>query len=310
MIEIAIEHPNMEELRCFTQEPEQDHQVTESEEEAESELYEQSYFDKDKLNQSFSDDDLVDTTMREKHKLRNKLPLPSHMKHLYNLFCSLDTYLSLLKRRRLGEWQVTLSDLSQMVEHSLHRNFREEHFCRILTVCPEFFVHKWEMKNQRMELYIEVPAEIIQILEGEHCLSKESEKAYPYPLDESTLQARRLQFNQELSAMCYEYFQAQQYEQDDASCYDTQSIQNWPDFFNIEDVPQVVEAELKERPAIVHKSESVSSYLHKHDIRSSVEIQLAQREPKEIDDNLSQASYQLSQSGVSQDNIRKIVAKT
>lgn len=60
-----------------------------------------------------------------------------------------------------------------------------------------------------------------------------------------------MQFNQELSALCYDFFQAQKYEEDDGSCYDTESIQNWPEYFNIEDVPAVDEAELKEKPAQV-----------------------------------------------------------
>ena len=187
-------------IESLTQQPEmyfanQENQIycTESEESSEAEQ-DKSYFDHEKLNDSFSDKDLVDTTMRDKYKLKNKLPLPQHMKHLYNLFGALDTYLNLLKRRRGGEWQVTYSDLSPMIEHSFHRNFREEHFCKILTVCPNFFIHKWEQKKGKLELFIEIPVEIIEILSGECIETKESENAFPKPLDENTLQARRAQF--------------------------------------------------------------------------------------------------------------------
>jgi len=99
--------------------------------------------------------------MRKKYKLQTKLNLPTHFKHIYNLFCSLDTYLNLLKRRRgEGVWTVTHSELSKMIEHSLGRNFKYSHYQQILTVCPLFFIDKWEHKHNKLELLIEIPNNI------------------------------------------------------------------------------------------------------------------------------------------------------
>jgi hypothetical protein len=44
---------------------------------------------------------------RQIYKIKHKLQLPSHFKHLFNLFTQVDIYLNLLKRRK-GVWQVTL----------------------------------------------------------------------------------------------------------------------------------------------------------------------------------------------------------
>ena len=100
-----------------------------------------------------------------------------------------------------------------------------------------------------------------------------------------------------MSATCYEYFQAQQQGSDcDDSQYDTESIQNWPTHFNIESVPHVEEAELKEKPVIQHgKSESIGNFFKNTNIRQCVEVKLAERRGSaQEDDNISQASIQLS----------------
>lgn len=77
----------------------------------------------------FSEADLLETkSMRQKYRILHKLPLPTHMKHIFNLFCQLDTYLNLLKRRRQTTWQVTHSELQKMIEHSMLRNFKIPHF--------------------------------------------------------------------------------------------------------------------------------------------------------------------------------------
>jgi hypothetical protein len=103
--------------------------------------------------------------MRQRYKLAHKLPLPSHFRNMYNLFCSLDNYISLLKHRRQMVWKVTHSEISKMIEHSLARNFKLSHFQQILTVCPNFFIHKWELRQGKAELLIEIPANVKRILE-------------------------------------------------------------------------------------------------------------------------------------------------
>jgi len=51
-----------------------------------------------------------------------------------------------------------------MIELSLKRNFKIMHFQQILTVCPNFFIHKWDTKQGKLELYIEIPANIEEAL--------------------------------------------------------------------------------------------------------------------------------------------------
>lgn len=115
----------------------------------------------DNISDSISAESLLETkSMRQRYRLQHKLQLPSHFKHIFNLFCQLDTYLNLLKRRRGVTWQVTLAEISRMIELSLKRNFRISHFQQILTVCPNFFIHKWDTKQGKVELYIEIPANI------------------------------------------------------------------------------------------------------------------------------------------------------
>jgi hypothetical protein len=66
-------------------------------------------------------------SMRSKHRITHKLPLPGHFRHIYNLFCQLDTNLNLLKSRK-GVWQCKFSELSKMTEGSFHKSFKESHF--------------------------------------------------------------------------------------------------------------------------------------------------------------------------------------
>lgn len=84
-------------------------------------------------------------SMRSKHRITHKLPLPSHLRHLFNLFSQLEANLNLLKVRK-GKWQCKFSELSKMIEGSFHKSFRESHFKQILTVCSWFYIHRWEVK--------------------------------------------------------------------------------------------------------------------------------------------------------------------
>ena len=53
-----------------------------------------------------------------------------------------------------------------MIELSMKRNFKVSQFQQILTVCPNFFIHKWETRKNKSELLIEIPQEINYILEN------------------------------------------------------------------------------------------------------------------------------------------------
>lgn len=105
--------------------------------------------------------------MRAKYKLKHKLPLPPHFKHIYNLFCSLDSFFNLLKHKRNAVWQVDFTTISKMIENSLRRNFKESHFKQIMNVIPDLFIYKWDKYKGEIELFIEIPKYIEEMLNGE-----------------------------------------------------------------------------------------------------------------------------------------------
>jgi hypothetical protein len=95
----------------------------------ESHEYSKSYSDEEL---SFDDDEFDASnfeanSMRSNQRIEHKLPLPSHLRHLFNLFQQLEANLNLLKARK-GTWQCTLGELSKMIEASFHKSFRESHF--------------------------------------------------------------------------------------------------------------------------------------------------------------------------------------
>ena len=59
------------------------------------------------------------------------------------------------------------TEISKMIEHTIFRNFKLSHFQQILTVCPNFFIHKWELRQGKAELLIEIPLNVKKILEDE-----------------------------------------------------------------------------------------------------------------------------------------------
>jgi hypothetical protein len=55
-----------------------------------------------------------------------------------------------------------------------------------MTIVPDFFIHKWQMRKAKMELVIEVPENIEEIVakydpESDRTYQV-SESAYPHPL--------------------------------------------------------------------------------------------------------------------------------
>jgi hypothetical protein len=107
-------------------------------------------------------------------------------------------------------------------------------------------------------------------------------------------------------ATCFEFFKINQQSPDDENSeYDTQSIKQWPDNFHLENVPELTEYQLKERPHIT-RQESVSTFLLKTDIRETAKQEMANPDSQFLmrDDHESQSmSVALSQSGVSQQTI-------
>jgi hypothetical protein len=66
-------------------------------------------------------------SMRSRHRKLNKLPIPSHFRHLQNLFEQLDISLCISKTKR-PVWTTTFPELAKMVQIITKREFREKHF--------------------------------------------------------------------------------------------------------------------------------------------------------------------------------------
>jgi len=89
-----------------------------------------------------------------------QLPLPDHLNHLIKLFEQFETNFR-LHRSRHDQWTMSLEIMQQMIETSFARSFRESHFQQFLTVAQGFFIHKWEMRKGKLQLFIEMPHDII-----------------------------------------------------------------------------------------------------------------------------------------------------
>ena len=77
-----------------------------------------------------------------------------------------------------------------MIERSTGNSFRESHFRQFLTIVPDFFIHKWQVKKNGMELLIEVPENI-------HAIVNKYKSDYP---DESDIEPSESPYNHILSA--------------------------------------------------------------------------------------------------------------
>ena len=67
--------------------------------------------------------------------------------------------------------------MSQMIAQSLGKTFKEKHFRRILNLVPGFYIHKWQMKKGKMELMIDIPQNVNELLEDENLDAAPSETA-------------------------------------------------------------------------------------------------------------------------------------
>lgn len=242
--------------------------------EIESQEYEQTRSVGDMSDEEDDDESnasLYETkSMRSKHRITHKLPLPSHLRHLFNLFQQLETNLNLLKARK-GRWQCKLSELSKMIEGSFHKSFRESHFRQILTVCNWFYIHRWETKGGKIELMIDIPANIKSMLllepNGEQ---EEDEEAFEGLLNAEILEMRKKQFSEELVAMSFDFYKENNKDED----IDGLSIKQWPENFDLDEVPGIAEHELKAKPD-TQRSESVNDYFKGMDIRGQMSSQFA-----------------------------------
>ena len=65
----------------------------------------------------------------------------------------------MLKQRR-GPWQTTLEAVSKGIEASMGRQFNEDRFRQILSVVPDFYLHRWEFKQGKPVLLVDIPKNI------------------------------------------------------------------------------------------------------------------------------------------------------
>ena len=97
-----------------------------------------------------------------------------------------------------------------MIEKSTGKQFRESHFCQIMTLVPDFFIHKWQMRKGKMELIIEVPENIEEIVakydpEGVQTYQV-SESAYPHPLPQELIHERIQIMKERVYMMTYKCY--------------------------------------------------------------------------------------------------------
>jgi hypothetical protein len=170
----------------------------------------------------------------------------------------------------------------------------------VLNVCSNFFVHKWEQHKGKLELMIDVPADIEAVLQDEAPNASDDEREvepYPYALSEQLLRRRRDAFSDELVATCYDYYADNHSigEEDDA-----QSIRGWPVDFDVNEVPEILEHPLKEKPE-VKVMQSMNEFLSKdsNNVEDFSDV-------SSLKSQSSQMSEILSQSGVSESTINRI----
>lgn len=191
-------------------------------------------------------------SLRQKWNLHqnHKLSLPGHMRHLYNLFHTLDMYLNMMKGKRGQVW-ISHTELAKMIENSMKRNFTIAQFQQLLNVCPKFWLHKWVLIKGKIELMIEVPENAGEILYEDYVdVNGSDDETEPSPLqvqmNEKIMEKRKSVFSEELVATCYDFYAEHYLDGED----DTQSIYKWPSHFDIDSVPEVNERFLKDKPEI------------------------------------------------------------
>ena len=80
----------------------------------------------------------------------------------------MDVCINLLKFRRQAP---CFSVIKKTIEGTTAKQFTIDTFAQLLYLCPNFYLHKWEVKNggKTHELTIDIPKNIKQIVESEGC---------------------------------------------------------------------------------------------------------------------------------------------
>ena len=83
-----------------------------------------------------------------------------------------ETNVQMLKQRK-GPWQTSLEAVAKGIEQSMGRQFNEDRFRELLAVAPDFYLHRWDVKQGKSTLLVHIPKNINQIL---HALQTGDEK--------------------------------------------------------------------------------------------------------------------------------------
>jgi len=149
--------------------------------------------------------------------------------------------------------------------------FTIAHFQQMLYVVPDFFLHRWDVKSDKAELYIDIPANIKEICA--RLASNQPVQVSNEPLigtvSQETFAARKTMFRKQLVTLTYKTCIAYHIALGKQMAYD---FKDWPAGFyeGLEELPAIPLTDLKPIPK-VQKAESVSTYLQKFDIRNQMQ---------------------------------------
>ena len=118
---------------------------------------------------------------------------------------------------RYGPWQTSLEQVIRAVESSYGKQFTEDRFKQILAVVPDFYLHKWEFRQGRPQLLVDIPQNIHQILvalrTGEYEVleklrqeNKASDNEHQGYVSNEIVEKRRKFFKQELIAYVFKHY--------------------------------------------------------------------------------------------------------
>lgn len=142
------------------------------------------------------------------------LVLPVHYKHLFNLFIELDTALNFL---RLRKTTATFKNVSSYIENSMKRKFTLQHFQQILTVAPQFYIHKWEQKGKGYELIIEIPKNIRQLIPfSQENKEAPSQDAFENIMQSDITEVRKSYFKDNLYSITLQHYEKAKEQHKDA----------------------------------------------------------------------------------------------
>lgn len=149
--------------------------------------------------------------------------------------------------------------------------FQMNDFQQMLFVCPDFFIHRWDVvKGDRVELFVDVPANIRDILAKQKQYERVAPDEVPYANNlNDQLANRKILFKRSLVTLIYKAYLAFQVA---TGLPDNYEFTNWPAPFDVDSLPQLPAKDLKPAPK-VQKKDEISGFLKQYDIREKLMAQ-------------------------------------